>query len=129
MSVVSRALPHVQIQDVMTTVGQGKVRGVGPTMSLSCDSKWGRRKRSGSVGAEHPADPATSREFAGLSTKIAPNTQSLCVTAPVDEESLITSKIEVKNGMSLRALVDCGASNSFIRRQSLGDRRLNYVER
>ena len=31
--------------------------------------------------------------------------------------------------MSLRALVDCGASNSFIRRQSLEDSRLNYVER
>uniref|UniRef100_A0AAV1T2G8 CCHC-type domain-containing protein n=1 Tax=Peronospora matthiolae TaxID=2874970 RepID=A0AAV1T2G8_9STRA len=87
------------------------------------------KKRSGSVGAEHPADPATSREFAGLLTKIAPNTQSLCVTAPSDEESLITLKIEVTSGMSLRALVDCGASNSFIRRQSLDDSRLNYVER
>ena len=33
------------------------------------------------------------------------------------------------NDMSLRALVDCGASNNFVRRQSLVDRRLNFVER
>uniref|UniRef100_A0AAV1US94 Uncharacterized protein n=1 Tax=Peronospora matthiolae TaxID=2874970 RepID=A0AAV1US94_9STRA len=94
MSVVSRALRHVRKQDVMTAVGQGRVRGVGPTMSPSRDSKSDRqKKRSGSVGAEHPADPATSREFAGLLTKIAPNTQSLCVTALSDEESLITLEI------------------------------------
>uniref|UniRef100_A0AAV1UB66 Polyprotein n=1 Tax=Peronospora matthiolae TaxID=2874970 RepID=A0AAV1UB66_9STRA len=98
-------------------------------MSLSRDSKYGRQKRTGSVGAEHPADPETSREFAGLLTKIAPNTQSLCVTAPSDEVSLIPLKIEVTSGISLRALVDFGTSNSFIRRQSLEDSRLNYVER
>uniref|UniRef100_A0AAV1VM71 Gag-pol polyprotein n=1 Tax=Peronospora matthiolae TaxID=2874970 RepID=A0AAV1VM71_9STRA len=97
----------------MNAVGQGRVRGVGPTVSLSRDSKSDRKKRSGSVGAEHSADPATSREFAGLLTKIAPNTQSLCVTAPSDEESLITLKIEVTSGMSLCALVDCGSSNSL----------------
>ena len=77
---------------------------------------------------ERLTDPATSREFAGLLTKVAPNTQSLCVTAPSDEVSLITLKIEVTNGMSLRAQVDCGASNSFIRRQSLEDSRLKFVE-
>uniref|UniRef100_A0AAV1U074 Peptidase A2 domain-containing protein n=1 Tax=Peronospora matthiolae TaxID=2874970 RepID=A0AAV1U074_9STRA len=55
--------------------------------------------------------------------------QSLCVTALSDEESLITLKIEVTSGMSLRSLIDRGASNSFIRRQSLRDSSLNYVER
>uniref|UniRef100_A0AAV1V4A7 Uncharacterized protein n=1 Tax=Peronospora matthiolae TaxID=2874970 RepID=A0AAV1V4A7_9STRA len=98
-------------------------------MSLSRDSKSDRQKLTVSEGAEHPADPATSREFAGLLTKIAPNTQSLCVTAPRDEVSLITLKIEVTSGMSLCALVDCGASNCFIRCQLLGDSKLNYVER
>uniref|UniRef100_A0AAV1UPQ6 Uncharacterized protein n=1 Tax=Peronospora matthiolae TaxID=2874970 RepID=A0AAV1UPQ6_9STRA len=44
MSAVSRAPQHVQRQDVMTTVGQGKVRGVGPTMSLNRDSKSDRQK-------------------------------------------------------------------------------------
>uniref|UniRef100_A0AAV1TPU7 Uncharacterized protein n=1 Tax=Peronospora matthiolae TaxID=2874970 RepID=A0AAV1TPU7_9STRA len=95
MSLVSRAPQHVQREDVMTTIGQLKVQGVGLTMSVSRDSKSDRQKRSGSVGAELPADSATSRELAGLLTKIAPNTQALCVTAPSDEESLITSKIEV----------------------------------
>ena len=87
------------------------------------------KKRSGSVGAERPTDTETSREFAGLLTKVAPNTQSLCVAARSDEVSLITLKTEVTKDMSLRALVDCEASNNFVRRQSLDDRRLKYVER
>uniref|UniRef100_A0AAV1U8M7 Uncharacterized protein n=1 Tax=Peronospora matthiolae TaxID=2874970 RepID=A0AAV1U8M7_9STRA len=98
-------------------------------MSLNHDSKSDHQERSGPAGAEHPTDPSTSRELAGLLTKIAPNTQSLSVTAPSDEVSLITLKIEVTSGMSLRALVDCVASTGFIRRQSLEDSRLNYVER
>uniref|UniRef100_A0AAV1UTT3 Uncharacterized protein n=1 Tax=Peronospora matthiolae TaxID=2874970 RepID=A0AAV1UTT3_9STRA len=113
MSVVFQAPHHVQIQEVVTAFGRGNVQGAGPTVSLNRDSMSDRQKRSGSVWAEHPADPATSREFAGLVGKIAPNTHALCVTAPSDEVSLITLKIEVTSGMSLRALVDCGASNSF----------------
>ena len=62
-------------------------------------------------------------------TKVAPNTQSLCVAASGNEVSLITLKLEVTQGMSLRALVDCGASNNFVRRQSLDKRELEYVER
>uniref|UniRef100_A0AAV1U8Z0 Uncharacterized protein n=1 Tax=Peronospora matthiolae TaxID=2874970 RepID=A0AAV1U8Z0_9STRA len=74
MSVVYRAPQHVQRQNVMITIGQGKVRGVGPTMSLSRDSKSDPpKKQPASVEAEHPADPATSREFAGILKKIAPN--------------------------------------------------------
>uniref|UniRef100_A0AAV1U8G6 Uncharacterized protein n=1 Tax=Peronospora matthiolae TaxID=2874970 RepID=A0AAV1U8G6_9STRA len=133
MSIVSQAPHLVQRQDVMSTVGQEKFQGAGPTMSLNCNSKSDRQNWSGSVGAENPADPATSRELAGLMTKIAPNTQSLCVTAPSDEVSLITLNIEVKSGMPLRALVDDKASNSFsvsvIRRQSLDDRWLSFTER
>ena len=63
---------------------------------------------------EHPTDPATSSEFSGLLTKDAPNAQSLCVTASVNEVSLITLKLEVAKDMSLRALVDCGALNNFV---------------
>ena len=62
-------------------------------------------------------------------TKVAPDTQSLCVSAPGDDVSLITLKLEAKNDLSLRALVDCGASNNFVRRQSLEGRRLKFVER
>uniref|UniRef100_A0AAV1UGW6 Uncharacterized protein n=1 Tax=Peronospora matthiolae TaxID=2874970 RepID=A0AAV1UGW6_9STRA len=98
-------------------------------MSLNRDSKSDRQKAVRVSQEWHPADPATSKEFAGLLTKIAPSTQSLCIIVPCDEVYLITLKIEVTSGMSLRALVDCGASNSFIRHQSLEDSRLNYVER
>ena len=49
----------------------------------------------GPVGAERPTDPATSREFANLLTKVAPDTQSLCVSAPGDEVSLITLELKV----------------------------------
>ena len=62
-------------------------------------------------------------------TKVAPDTQSLCVSAPGDEVSLLTLKLKVTNDLSLKALVDCKASNNFIRRQSLEGRRLKYVER
>ena len=51
------------------------------------------------------------------------------MSAPGDEVTLITLKLKVTNDLSLRALVDCGASNNFIRRQSLEGRRLKYVER
>ena len=61
--------------------------------------------------------------------KVAPDSQSLCVSALGDEVPLITLNLEVTKDMSIRALVDCGASNNFVRRQSLEDRRLKFVER
>ena len=61
-------------------------------------------------------------------TKVAPNTQALCVAAPGNENSLITLKLKVTNKLSLRALVDCGASNNFVRRQSLEDGQLRFTE-
>ena len=128
MSVVPHAQCHATLG--MTTVNRPrKARDVGLTLLRRHSNVVDHQKRSGSVGAERPTDPATSREFAGLLTKVAPNTQSLCVAARSDEVSLITLKIEVTKDMSLRALVDCGASNNFVRRQSLDDRRLKYVER
>ena len=62
-------------------------------------------------------------------TKVAPDTQCLCVSAPGDEVSLITLELKVTNELSLRALVDCGALNNFVRRQSLEGRRLKFIER
>ena len=53
----------------------------------------------------------------------------MCVSAIGDEVPLITLNLEVTKDLSLRALVDCGASNNFVRRQSLEDRRLKFVER
>ena len=37
--------------------------------------------------------------------------------------------LAVAKDMSLRALVDCGASNNFVRRQSLDNDKLKYIER
>ena len=61
--------------------------------------------------------------------KVAPDSQSLCVSALGDEVPLITLNLEVTKGLSLRALVDCGASNNFFRRPLLENRRLKFVDR
>ena len=61
--------------------------------------------------------------------KVAPESQSLCVSALGDEVPLITLNLEVTKDLSLRALVDCEASNNCVRRQSLEDRRLKFAER
>ena len=82
-----------------------------------------------SVGEDRATDSATSREFANLLTKVDPDTQSLCVSAPGNEVSLITLELKVTNNLSIRALVDYGASNNFVRLQSLEGRRLKFVER
>ena len=75
-----------------------------------------------------PTDPATSREFANHLTKVAPGTQPLRVSAPGDEVSFTTLTLELTKDLSLRALVDCGASNNFARRQSLEAGSLNFME-
>ena len=62
-------------------------------------------------------------------TKYDPDTQSLCVSALGDEVSFITLILEVIKDLSLRTLVDCGASNNFVRRQSLEAESFNFVER
>ena len=41
---------------------------------------------------------------------------------------LLYLKLEAAKDMSLRALVDCGASNNFVRRQSLDNSKLKYIE-
>ena len=60
--------------------------------------------------------------------KVAPDSQSLCVSALFDEVPLVTLNLEVKKGLSLRALVEFGVSNNFVCRQSLEDCRLKFVE-
>ena len=60
--------------------------------------------------------------------KVSPDSQSLCVSALGDEVPLITLNLEVTKDFSIRALVDCGASNNFVRRQSLDDRSLKFIE-
>ena len=60
--------------------------------------------------------------------KVAPDSQSLYVSALGDEVPLITLNLEATKDLSLRALVDCVESNNFVRRQSLENRRLKFVE-
>ena len=88
--------------------------GVGPTLLRKRNMEADHQKWSGSVGAERFTDPATSREFANLSTKIAQDTQSLCVSARSSEVSLINLKLNVIKDFSPRTLVDCEASDNFV---------------
>ena len=60
--------------------------------------------------------------------KVALDPQSLCVSALGDEVPLIALNLEVTKYLSLRALVDCGASNKSFRRQSLEGRRIKFVD-
>ena len=71
---------------------------------------------------------ADHKFFANLLIKVAPDSQPLCISALGNEARLITLNLEVTKDLSLRALVDCGASSNFVRRQSLEDRRLKFVE-
>ena len=82
-----------------------------------------------SVGAEDTTDSTTSSDCADLLTRISPETQSLCVASSDNEVSLITLKLEVTKDMSLRALVGCGESNDFVRRQLLDNSKLKFIER
>ena len=93
-----------------------RVQGVEPTLLRKRNIVRDVQKRSGSVGAENHTDLTTSGEFAGLLARIAPTTQSLCISASENEVSLITLKLEAAKDMSLRALVDCGASNNSLQR-------------
>ena len=53
----------------------------------------------------------------------------MCVSAPGDEVSLINLELKATNDLSFRALVDCGTTNNFFRRQSLEGRRIKFVKR
>ena len=60
---------------------------------------------------------------------VAPDTESLCVSASSDDVSLIFLKLEVSKVYSIVDLVDRRASNNFVRRQSLEAGRFNFIER
>ena len=58
--------------------------------------------------------------------KIASYRQSLCVPVPGDDILLIT--LQVTKKLPLRDVVDSGASNNAVHRQSLKGRRLKIFE-
>ena len=76
----------------------------------------GPSKKVGVSGGGRPTDSATSIEFANLLMKVSPDSQSLCVSALGDEVPLIILNLEVTKDLSLCALVDCEASDNFVRR-------------
>ena len=73
-------------------------------------------RQAAKKGPSRGYDAVAKTQHKSLFTRITPDTQSFCVTASGNEVSLITLKLEVAKDMSLRALVDCGASNNFVRR-------------
>lgn len=68
----------------------------GPMMLQSRNSEADHKQWSESVGVDRPTDQATSIEFANLLTKVAPDTQSLRVSAPGLEMPRITLTLKKK---------------------------------
>ena len=99
----TNTLPRKIVKFNCKAANKGPSRGsyaVAKTQQRGGQSK----KWLGSVGAEHPTDPSTSSDFVALLTRIAPNTQSLCVTSSGNEVYLTTLEFEVAKDISLRAM-------------------------
>ncbi|GMF33595.1 unnamed protein product [Phytophthora fragariaefolia] len=73
------------------------------------------------AGAGPPAGDAVERVDIGhaVSKAAAPSESHSHCKKKDDKPSLVTLKVSSKRDKSLRALVDCGASNNFVRLQSL----------
>ncbi|GMF59647.1 unnamed protein product [Phytophthora fragariaefolia] len=80
------------------------------------------------AGAGPPAGDAVERVDIGhaVSKAAAPSERHSHCKEKDDKPNLVILKVNSKRGSSLRALVDCGASNNFVRLQSLA--RLNFEE-
>ncbi|GMF49690.1 unnamed protein product [Phytophthora fragariaefolia] len=80
------------------------------------------------AGAEPPAGDAVERVDIGhaVSKAAAPSESHSQCKKKDDKPNLVILKVTLKRESSLRALVDCGASNNFVRLQSLT--RLEFEE-
>lgn len=58
----------------------------------------------------------------------APNTTTLCLATLSDDEPLIALELITQSGKTLRALMDSGASNNFVREQTLVESAEDFVE-
>ncbi|KAG2898795.1 hypothetical protein PC114_g14125 [Phytophthora cactorum] len=84
------------------------------------------KKRAEPVGAGRPTGSAVTRVYNGhatLKTAVPSEKDSHCKKQD-DKPNLVILKIRSKRENSLRALVDSGASNNFVRQQRLP--RLNF---
>ncbi|KAL4151860.1 hypothetical protein PRNP1_008797 [Phytophthora ramorum] len=101
-------------------------------MDLSSATAAGSQQRRGSTngpaGAGRPAGDAIERVdigHAAMKIAVPSESQSHCKKQD-DKPNLVILKVSSKREKSLRALVDCGASNNFVRLQSLP--RLDFEE-
>jgi hypothetical protein len=65
----------------------------------------------------------------GHLTGAAHEAQKSCFTTQSDEEPLITLELAAKGGVTLRALLDSGASNNFVRKRTLVESGVRFSER
>ncbi|KAG4039681.1 hypothetical protein PC123_g24771 [Phytophthora cactorum] len=87
-----------------------------------------KKKRAEPVGAGCPTGSAITRVYSGHATlKTAdPSERDSHCKKQDDKPNLVILKIKSKRENSLRALVDSGASNNFVRQQSLP--KLNFED-
>ncbi|KAG2760689.1 hypothetical protein Pcac1_g27360 [Phytophthora cactorum] len=86
------------------------------------------KKTRGPVGAGRPTGSAVTRVYNGHGTlkTVAPSERDSHCKKQDDKPNLVILKIRSKRENSLRALVDSGASNNFVRQQSLP--KLNFED-
>ncbi|KAK1943201.1 Retrotransposon-derived protein PEG10 [Phytophthora citrophthora] len=120
-----------------TTAGQqqrryGKVRcykcsNIGH-YARECMAGGRSKKRQGPVGAGRPTGDAVSRVELGHATlrTVAPSEKVSRCDMQDDKPNLVILNVMSKRVNSLRALVDSGASNNFVRQESL--RSLDFEE-
>ncbi|KAG3194089.1 hypothetical protein PC128_g9643 [Phytophthora cactorum] len=86
------------------------------------------KKRAEPVGAGRPTGSEVTRVYNGHATlkTAAPSEKDSYCKKQDDKPNLVNLKIWSKRENSLRALVDSGASNNFVRQQSLP--KLNFEE-
>ncbi|KAG4062707.1 hypothetical protein PC123_g2400 [Phytophthora cactorum] len=86
------------------------------------------KKRAEPVGAGRPTGSAVTRVYNGHATlkTAAPSERDSHCKKQDDKPNLVILKIRSKRENSLRALVDSGASNNFVRQQSL--LKLNFED-
>ena len=95
------------------------------------EERWSQaKKRQRPVGAQQPTGEGESSVFVGHLTLAARKAQEVCFTTKVRDENLIMFSLPTKgSNLSLKALLDSGASNNFIRSQVLGTVGFKFTEK
>ncbi|KAG3125532.1 hypothetical protein PC128_g27343 [Phytophthora cactorum] len=109
--------------DTMRVSAQGR----GPTWRCRAPPR-SIKNRAEPVGAGRPTGSAVTRVYNGYATlkTAAPSERGSHCKKQDDKPNLVILKILSKRENSLRALVDSGAANNFVRQQSLP--KLNFED-